>query len=248
MRARYFLFLLFVFWVVPVKASNLPISGKAEVSLVQGTVNCVREGTKKILAQNDTLAAPAQLIVEDNSKLELVLADGSVLRFSGGTECELVAVKATEQKRNVKVDVALGDCWASVEKFLGSEDSFEVKSPTAVAGVAGTRYRLHVNEVQSSSYLVYNGSIKVGYRPVSPEYEQNQGFSSVHPVQGPKKISGPKEVSMQEWIMIVKQGYRVDVSSDGALYEPVKFDREKDLQNPWVEWNMQRDSKMGFMD
>jgi len=231
----------------PVPASELPMSGQAYVTLVQGRVNYTQEHRKVRLKQGYKISAPGKLVLGEEARLELELADGSLLRFSGGTECDLVSAVTNGAKRDVRVDVALGDCWASVKKFLGQNGTFAVNSPTAVAGVAGTRYRVHVDATRASSYLVYEGRIKVGYRPVSSKYVTNKSFSGIKEVGGPQEVQGPSEISMQDWIMIVKSGYRFDVSPDGAFYRPVRFDRQKDLQDPWVRWNLNRDEETGFI-
>ncbi|MFP4167981.1 MAG: FecR domain-containing protein [Desulfonatronovibrionaceae bacterium] len=228
------------------QASEMPLSGEAVVSSIQGRVEYTRENRRIRLREESRIQAPGSLELSDEARLELKLADGSVLRFSGGTECELVSAMAAGIERDVRVDVALGDCWASVKRFLGQNSTFEVSSPTAVAGVAGTRYRVHVEQSRASSYLVYSGKIKVGYRPVSPKYSPDQSFSGEQEVKGPGEVSGPEEVSAPEWIMVVESGYRFDVSADGAFYRPVPFDRQEDVQDSWVSWNMNRDEEMGF--
>jgi hypothetical protein len=247
MRTLWIMAVLVLFLPGLAGASELPMSGQANVSFVQGKVNYTQKNRKVRLKQGYKISAPGDLVLGEDARLELELADGSVLRFSGGTECDLVSALASGMKRDVRVDVALGDCWASVKKFLGQNSTFAVNSPTAVAGVSGTRYRVHVDASRASSYLVYDGSIKVGYRPVSSKYATGKSFSGIKEVGGPQEVQGPSEISMQDWIMVVKSGYRFDVSPDGAFYRPVRFDREKDLQDPWVRWNLNRDEATGFI-
>ena len=185
-------------------------------------------------------------MVKSSSRLELLLADGSFVRFAPDTTFTLVKADAVPSKsRDISVDVAMGDCWAKVQDLLGQDASFEVNSPTAVAGVAGTVYRLNVKQNKSSAYFVYDGKIQVSYSPSSPP----AGAGSVtrpHRVAGPSQVAGPHRVSLEEWIVIVGKGYRFSISPEGAYADPKPFDMEQDRQDPWVKWNLDRDTSLSF--
>ncbi|WP_457572141.1 FecR family protein [Desulfovulcanus sp.] len=245
MRSVLFLFVFLFVSYANCFSYELPLSGQALVNLVEGNVLlCVKEASQK-LKQGDKIMAPARVEVKEKSRIELVMPDGSILRFAAGTEFELVKAVAEEGKRDIQVDVALGDCWASVRKLLGEDSNFQVNSPTAVAGVAGTKYRLSVSADKHSLYLVYGGKIKVGYRPDSPKSDGGS-FGVPQRVQGPHRVAGPKRVSMQEWMFIVQKGYQFNIRPDGAFERPKPFDMVKDSQNPWVKWNLMRDKEFGL--
>ena len=246
MRSVLFLFIFFFVSYANCFSYELPLSGQALVNLVEGDVLfCVKETSQK-LKSGDKIIAPARVKLKENSRLELVMPDGSILRFAAGTEFELVKAVAEEGKRDIQVDVALGDCWASVKKLLGEDSNFQVNSPTAVAGVAGTKYRLSVSADKNSFYLVYNGKIRVGYRPVSSKYEPGKRFIMPQRVQGPGRVAGPKRVSIEEWTFIVQKGYQFNIRADGTFERPKPFDMKKDSQDIWEKWNLMRDKEFGL--
>lgn len=236
----FLIFCALVFFSRVVNAEEVEVEGKVKVNFLQGKI--FSKG--KLLALGDILSPPVEVEVDKDSRLELLLPDKSVLRFNENTKFKLVKALVKENKREIKTDLILGECWASVQKMIGDDNTFEISSPTAVAGVAGTKYRAIVN-TDYSKFLVYDGKIKVGYRPVSEKYQVGKGFQA-HRVQGPMRIAGPKRVSVEEWTMIVARGYEFVVYPDGRFNVPKKFDVKQDSQNPWVKWNQQRDKQMGF--
>jgi hypothetical protein len=65
-------------------------------------------------------------------------------------------------------------------------------------------------------------------------------------VQGPGRVAGPKRVSLQEWMFIVQRGYQFNITPQGRFDRPKPFDMEKDMQDPWVKWNLMRDKEFGL--
>ena len=235
-------------WTVHAFAAgyDLPVSGKARVNYVQGSVVQMLDGTRKELAVRDILVAPAAVVVGDNSRLELLVADGSVLRFAPKTEFTLTSADAEPAvSRDIRVDVAMGDCWAKVQKLLGTQSSFEVNSPTAVAGVAGTVYRLRVESSAISKYYVYDGKVAVSYSPVSPPAGSGPVSQPVR-VAGPSRVPGPHRVSVAQWMVVVSRGYRFTVFPTGRYLDPEPFDTQQDRTDPWVKWNLERDRTLDF--
>jgi hypothetical protein len=223
---------------------DLPISGSARATLVEGRVLLLEKSGEAELHQGDKIKAPSKVRVEQGARLELALPEGSVVRFDSGAEFSLVKASADTTNRQIEVDVAMGDCWAAVKDILGDEagGSFEVNAPTAVAGVAGTVYRLHVDEAKNSMYRVYDGKIKVSNR-WRPEGTGEAG--PVHEVEGPKPVAGPRKVTAEEWMKIISAGYQFNIRADGRYDAPEPFNRQEDAQNSWVQWNAQRDRSLG---
>lgn len=225
---------------------DLPVSGQALVHLLEGHADRVTRDSRVPLHVQDVLHAPVKIVVGEDSRLELLLGDGSFIRFAPRTTFTLVRADAVaDTSRDISVDVALGDCWAKVQALLGGEGSFEVNSPTVVAGVAGTVYRLHVEPDASSRYVVYDGAIKVTYAPVSPPAGSGP-MTRPHRVEGPSRVPGPHRVSLKEWMVVVAKGYSFAISPWGTFDQPEPFDMDAERQNPWVAWNLERDGILSF--
>ena len=230
--------LLAVSLAVAATGYELPVSGQARVTFVAGPARLAGEAAE--LRAGQTLAAPAEIEIGEAGRLELTLPEGSVVRFNSGTRFKLVKALADLRNRQVEVDVALGDCWASVKDFLG-DTAFELDSPTAVAGVAGTRYRLNVAETRDSAYYVYKGSVRV-----RPRWTPAGQPGPLSEVQGPERVPGPSRISREEWTEIVSAGYQFVIRADGRYDRPQRFDEAAQLADPWVKWNMERDALLGW--
>ncbi|MDK2956388.1 MAG: hypothetical protein PWQ57_1884 [Desulfovibrionales bacterium] len=223
---------------------DLPVSGSARATLVEGRVLLLEKSGNSELQPGGEINAPSKVRVEKGARLELALPEGSVVRFDSGAEFSLVKASADTTNRQIEVDVAMGDCWATVKDILGDAagGAFEVNAPTAVAGVAGTVYRLRVDAAKNAMYRVYDGKIKVSNR-WRPEGTGEAG--PVHAVEGPKPVAGPRKVTAEEWMKIVSAGYEFHIRADGRYDAPEPFNRQQDAQNPWVKWNEQRDRSLG---
>ena len=58
-------------------------------------------------------------------------------------------------------------------------------------------------------------------------------------------IPGQREVSLEEWAVIVKSMKRVKVSKTGQIVDSGDFSsNDPDEQNDWVKWNLQRDKRL----
>lgn len=93
------------------------------------------------------------------SRVELSYADGTVIRL--GENSRLV-VRSQGSVRSV--GLLSGKFWAKVAKLSGGS-RFEVASPTAVAGVRGTVFKVEVDRDSTSRVAVEEGEVEV-HNPV----------------------------------------------------------------------------------
>jgi hypothetical protein len=135
----------------------------------------------------------------------------------------------------------LGKVWARVSRLLLGRGRFFVETPTAVAGVRGTVYRLNLNSDRSAVVKVYDGEVEVRRQTEGQESEAGPA-----PLQAPKPVAGPHPVSMQEWVYIVRALQQININPDGTATKPFRFDIQADL-NDWVRWNQMRDEKIREM-
>ena len=112
------------------------------------------------------LKAGDQVSTGPDSKMELALPDGSLLRFAENTKFKVVGIDMdmSAGRRIAQVNVALGKTWAKVNKGLGVKPNIEVSCENAVAGVRGTVYRMNVEQDKSVLLRVYEGEVSVERR------------------------------------------------------------------------------------
>jgi hypothetical protein len=219
--------------------------GEAKVTILDGTAQAVCPGQKGFIniRINDLLRPGCEISTGEKSKMELLLPDNSIVRFADNTRFKLLQVDAggTEKHRDVKIFVTMGKIWSNVRKALGGKGGFEVSCQNAVAGVRGTVYRMNVEDDKSALVKVYDGEVAVAAAAQGKEQEAPVA-GPPKPVAGPTKVAGPKPVSMEEWVYIVKSMQQIRIKSDGKAEEPKAFTEEED-RDAWVDWNKDRDNK-----
>jgi len=219
-------------------SATVAVGGDAAlVNYLKGNASVARgKAVPASLAVGDRLVSGDRVITGSGARIELRLPDGSFLRFDERTTFEVVAATADQSAntRDVSVSVILGKTWAKVSRLFGRSGRFELSTPTAVAGVRGTTYRMDVNDDNSAVVKVYDGEVAVKKRTAS-------AAAAAPPVLGkPTPIKGPHPVSMEEWVYLVGALQQININPDGSAAKPFRFDIAADL-NEWVQWNKLRD-------
>jgi hypothetical protein len=217
--------------------------GEARVTVLEGTAHATCPGQKGVrgLRINDLLGSGCEADTGVKSRMELLLPDNSIIRFADNTRFKILQVEVGDAgKRDVKIFVTMGKIWSNVRRALGGKGGFEVSCQNAVAGVRGTIYRMNVEEDKSALVKVYDGEVAVS-APAAAEKEQKaQVLGPLQPVAGPIRVAGPKPVSMEEWVYIIRSMQQIRIKSDGRAEEPKDFTEAED-RDAWVNWNKSRD-------
>ncbi len=189
--------------------------------------------------------APANLILHAHDELEtgkdgraeLVLDNRSVMRLAANSRLKIVALQRTATARNTassyQASLALnvGSLWTRITLFLDKPPKIEVKLPTAIAGVQGTVYRAVVAADSTTNVRVYEGTVSVRANPPRRAPQR---------IGPPQQIPGPRQITTEEWIKMVRAYQELAIAKDGKPSEPRPFaDQGNDLA--WVRWNQERD-------
>lgn len=220
--------------------------GQAQITALTGKAEVVCAGQKaaRYLKTNDFVGAGCEVSTSADSRLEMVLPDKSVVRFSEKTKFKLVQVDVKDDgRRSIGISLTIGKIWTNVRKALpGGGDKFEISCQNAVAGVRGTVYRMDVEGDQSALVKVYDGEVSVA----GASKKQPSTVSAIgppKPVGGPTPVEGPKPVSMEQWVYIVKSMQQIKITSDGKPQKPEDFTEASEQMDSWVNWNKSRDKK-----
>ena len=226
-------------WAAQAKLQVAVGDGEARVNYLKAKAAVVKPGTKRpaSLKVGDALVVGDRVITGTGSRIELKLPDGSFLRFDERTTFELVAstVDRRTKQRDISFNVVAGKTWARVSRLFGRRGRFELSTPTAVAGVRGTTYRMNVNDDNSAVVKVYDGEVEVKKRTDAAASAAARPMLSE-----PKEIEGPREVTAEEWVYLVGALQQININPDGTATKPFRFDIAADL-NEWVQWNKLRD-------
>jgi hypothetical protein len=228
-----------------VAARAAPGAPAGTVTFLAGEATRAAGGKSEKLEVGKPVFQGDLLETQKRTRLEVKLADQSVLRLGPSSKAEVAAASfgKTVEERNVSAKLVVGKVWANVAKAVGGEQKFEVKTENAVAGVRGTTFRVDAANDRSVVVKVYSGTVAVASGAIPrPEHQGAEG--EVAPAGAkPKRqqIAGPQQVTREQWEKIVTNMMEVRVSSDGVPTEPEKFAIAQPGQDEWEEWNRSRD-------
>lgn len=158
--------------VMIVLAVGIFISRAALCAEVKATLKDLK-GTVEVKMSEETKWAPAKegMKVGSGTAIRcmaalsaLVLwADGNVIKVYAMTTFELKSLTTDPAKNvdNSNMELTTGKILAKAKKFANPASSFEVKTPTAIAGVRGTDFGVEVAQDQTTSIAVISGSVAV---------------------------------------------------------------------------------------
>jgi len=189
------------------------------------------------------------------SRCEITLVGGGKLRIGENSELEITEANVKPMEKNFSATLKKGDVWVAAKAAFGEKKNVAVRTPTAVAAIRGTKYRAKAG-ADESSVLVYEGKVDVNAAKNVTEArtkQKKQGFQPggapkftlgpVTEVKAPDQVSGPYEVSLEDWVSIV-DGMQINIRKDGK-YSMFKFDQDADGGLDFVKWNKEQDAKNG---
>ena len=207
-------------------------ASEAIITYVRGEVLYQTQGDTifHFAAENAILHGGDKIQTGANGTAELVLDHKSVLRIGPHSLLTIDSLSRGVQeaiKANFKFD--LGNIWILINKTLSGDSFFNVQLPTTIAGVQGTEYRAEVASDSVTTIHVYDGRVQVQRAVV----QRRQ-------VGPPRQVPGPRQISVGDWMRLVRAQQQLRIKPDQAPGEPEAIP-ESDAQNDWVMWNRERD-------
>jgi hypothetical protein len=206
----------------------------ASVSFLDGEATRIAAGRTEALAQGASLTEGDEIETQRRTRLELTLADGSVVRLGplSRARLETATFGKTPEDRKVSARLLVGNVWANVAKAVGGDARFEVRTDNAVAGVRGTTFRVDASRDRAVVVRVYSGTVAVAGGGLPQPEHRPQGER--------EQVPGPSEVTREQWERIVTSMMEVRVSAGGEPGEPRPFALATD--DSWEAWNRERDA------
>lgn len=228
-------------------------AGTAKLSICSGSCSVKKKGTTayKPVAAGTPLAAGDAVKTGAKTKAEVKFPDGSVIRMADNTNVVIknFSINDAAKTKSTSVNTNVGNVWAKIKKSNYKTD-FKTKTPTAIAGVRSTVYRLVIDEDGSTTVKVYDGNVEVKTWLDAVNKTIQKGIKEKNPsenkkqIGGPKEVKGPKEISMEEWTKVVQKNQQIIIGLGKAPEDPSDFDPEADAKDPWVQWNKELDEQM----
>lgn len=143
------------------EANGVMMVVKGDIKVTSGK-DGKTEGAKvgrKVFAGDSIMAGP-------DSRAKVVMSDRNILNVSPDSKIviEKYATDAKGESKNVEIKVEYGKVRAQIEqKYDGDKSKFNIKTPTAVAGVRGTDFITGFNrQTRQTSVVTFSGMVAVG--------------------------------------------------------------------------------------
>jgi hypothetical protein len=132
------------------------VKGEVKVIAKSGPSQAAKVGTK--VSEGDTIESGPE------SRAKIVMQDKNVFNISPDSRLVIEKYQNDQSGKNVELKVDFGKVRASVEqKYDGDKFQFNIKTPTAVAGVRGTDFITSYNPTtRVSEILTFSGMVAVG--------------------------------------------------------------------------------------
>jgi len=110
------------------------------------------------IAEND------EIMTESDSFADILIDDGSLVRVAENTHISVSELAFNEETREVKTSIFLqvGKLLSNITAFLHKDSYYDVRTPTAVAGVRGTEFMVDATDALQTEVGVFDGRVSVG--------------------------------------------------------------------------------------
>jgi len=132
------------------------------VARVNGAPTVQRAGKTEPLKRGSSVFTGDVIETDATSKVKVLLADDSVLAIGPKSRVDVSDFALDAASRNVRLKVLAGRFKIAIAKFFGGRTDYEVRTPTAVAGVRGT---VLWGDTQLDAICALEGNIEV--RPLA---------------------------------------------------------------------------------
>lgn len=236
-----------------VEQTEQEVTLQAKVTFVSGKVTIKDETGKEkpepsvgsILNVNDTV------ITANKSSIELDLGKGNTVRVKSNSEFSVKKLLSSSSKTEQEVFLGRGMALVNVNKQK-KEDTFNITTPTVIAGVRGTKFQVEVNPEknakESTRVTVAEGSVAITKKnenglPATPEPIQ---ILEANEIAIEKGLGGEISKVTQESSQIEKQlSLSNDVSNERDLLkilgkseiEKITLTNKKTIRGVIIEMN-----------
>lgn len=205
-------------------ASAAWAAAEVEVLSASGTVEVRVPKAKEYgpVKVGAALASGTRLRTGPNGEAKLKYPDGSVAEVRAKTE--IIVRPAASEGQPSSVTLFFGRVWTKVVKSVAGNETFEVRSANAVAGVRGTEFESGVAADGAMRVRVKSGAVGVAGDAGGKAIEVNAGFEIEASGEGEVagKTKSQADANWDGWFsarakVLQQEGLRVAKNLDGRL-------------------------------
>ncbi len=138
--------------------------------------------TTTVIAGTSIILSTADMIeMADNSTAELFLFEGSQVDLAANTRLELTELANNEVDHQIYMTLFNGRIINRVTKLLGTDDAYEVRTPSSTASVRGTVFSVTVLDDKSTEVAVTEGVVEVALDNESAYVQAGEMITAVSP-------------------------------------------------------------------
>jgi hypothetical protein len=146
------------------------------------------------LRVGDAVPQGSRLKTGDDSALEITFADGSAVTLKSGTELGILKAERTVTSHILRdFYLGIGRVISRIKEATGASSRYRIRTPSAIASVRGTEFRLAVDEAQKTLAEVVERQVTVAAAKKSVDLERGEGTAveKGRPPLAPRKLLPP---------------------------------------------------------
>lgn len=170
------------------------------ITSVKGRVSIIPAGeSAKPVSANMPVREGDTLVTQSDSEAVITLSTGSVLKVGAETRMKINKNAVNPGSGSAfSVGLTSGSLSAKVSKLKTTSDSFNVYTPTSVAGVRGTDFSVAAGIDGSSQLQVAEGEVEYGRGPAKTSVKTKQKAEVDLSDSAPKAESGSDDIG--KWV------------------------------------------------
>ena len=227
------------------EATLVVTQGQAALHQARTVLLAISAPVETVLAAGEaaTVRAGDSITLDEGSSAELRLLDGSTVTLYENTTLKVSRLQIGRRAYHVRLDVLAGNIYNRVLRLLGTDDAYEVITPSSTAAVRGTAFAVQVLSPTSTYFACDEGQIAV--RMADQEVTVNAGEQVIAAQGEPLEVQPQPDITpplltllsplerpvvgstvvvrgkTEPGASVTVDGQRVDVDASGAFEIPL---------------------------
>ena len=187
--------------------------------IVKNEVNLQRKsGGTELAKVGSTLAVGDTVLSGKDSRAKIAMQDRNIITVLPNTKLVIEEYKTNEKDKNVKLSLLEGKVRNDVkEKYDNEKNKFQIRTPTAVAGVRGTKF---ITSYQTDSKITEVITLKGEVVVTKYELNKSTALGTVTVQQGEKATFNDDAAPPAEPVNVPKTELREADNASTAKKEP----------------------------
>ena len=153
-----------IFFLLGLLASFNLFAANGTFIIVKNEVNIQKKnGSSEVAKVGSTISVGDTVISGTDSRAKIAMQDRNIITVLPNTKLVIEDYKSTDKERNVKLSLLEGKVRNDVkEKYDNDKNKFQIRTPTAVAGVRGTKFiTSFAKDTQTTEVITLKGEVVV---------------------------------------------------------------------------------------